>query len=105
MFFSFQAYPGETAAIDPILDLLEVHYWSDVPLNQLCKVDFVNVSGTRTELGFIKLLLATSPMLKKLFIELNLEDVAEENRILRELTRFRRASPQAEIIFENPDED
>ncbi|XP_057508192.1 F-box/FBD/LRR-repeat protein At1g13570-like [Actinidia eriantha] len=102
---SIQAYPGETAAIDPILDLLEVHYWSDVPLKQLCKVDFGNVSGTRPELGFIKLLLAKSPMLKKLLIELDSEDVAEQNRILRELTRFQRASPQAEIIFENPDED
>ncbi|XP_057485843.1 F-box/FBD/LRR-repeat protein At1g13570-like [Actinidia eriantha] len=43
----------------PVLELLEVQgEWSDVSLNQLRKVEMQRTSGSKPELGFIKLLVA-----------------------------------------------
>ncbi|GMP58376.1 hypothetical protein CsSME_00022065 [Camellia sinensis var. sinensis] len=84
---------------DPV-ELLEAQDWSDVSSNQLREVEMKNMSGTRCELEFIKLLLAKSPMLETVLIEPNLDkDVDKGLRILKELTRFRRLSPQAEITY------
>ncbi|KAI8022100.1 hypothetical protein LOK49_LG03G00501 [Camellia lanceoleosa] len=54
----------ETNAVDPVLELLEMQQWLDVSLNQLQTVDFWNLSGTSSELEFVKLLLAISPVLR-----------------------------------------
>ncbi|KAF7123113.1 hypothetical protein RHSIM_Rhsim12G0069000 [Rhododendron simsii] len=94
------ALPNKTSAIPIVQDFVEVHVCSDVSLNQLRKVDMKNVSGTKPELEFIKLLLAKSSMLETMLIKLNSEDV-NELRIVKELTRFRRASPLAEMKFVN----
>ncbi|KAI8023606.1 F-box/FBD/LRR-repeat protein [Camellia lanceoleosa] len=84
---------------DPI-ELLEEQDWSDVSSNQLREVEMKNIYGTRCELEFIKLLLAKSPMLETVIIEPNLDkDVDKGLRILKELTRFWRLSPQAEITY------
>ncbi|KAE9454328.1 hypothetical protein C3L33_13773, partial [Rhododendron williamsianum] len=99
------AFPGPTSAIRAVLDFSEVHGCSDVSLNQLRKVDMNNVSGTKPELEFIELLLAKSPMLEVMLIELNVQNVADHLRIVKELTGFRRASPQAEMKFVDHDED
>ncbi|KAE9454458.1 hypothetical protein C3L33_13617, partial [Rhododendron williamsianum] len=94
-----EAFPSATFAISVDLDFSEMHGCSDVSLNQLRKVDMKNVSGTKPELEFIKLLLAKSLMLETMLIELKAQNVADESRILEELIRFRRASPQAEMIL------
>ncbi|KAE9454459.1 hypothetical protein C3L33_13616, partial [Rhododendron williamsianum] len=94
-----EAFHDTTSAISVVLDFSEVHCCSDVSLNQLRKVDMKTFSGTKPELEFIKLLLAKSLMLETMLIELEAQNVADELRILEELTRFRRASPQAEMIL------
>ncbi|XP_058193501.1 F-box/FBD/LRR-repeat protein At1g13570-like isoform X3 [Rhododendron vialii] len=100
-----KAFTGATSASPTVLDFSEVHGCSDVSVNQLRRVDMKNISGTKPELEFIKLLLAKSPMLDTMLIELNSESVADELRIVKELTRLRRASPQAEMNFVHQDED
>ncbi|KAG5521281.1 hypothetical protein RHGRI_033736 [Rhododendron griersonianum] len=96
---TIRAFHDTTSAISVVLDFSEVHCCSDVSLNQLRKVDMKTFSGTKPELEFIKLLLAKSLMLETMLIELEAQNVADELRILEELTRFRRASPQAEMIL------
>ncbi|KAF7123283.1 hypothetical protein RHSIM_Rhsim12G0067500 [Rhododendron simsii] len=96
---TIEAFPGATSAIPIDLDFSEVHGCLDVSLNQLRKVDMENVSGTKPELEFIKFLLAKSPMLDTMLIKLKSVSVADELRIVKELTRLRRASPQAEMNF------
>ncbi|XP_058193502.1 F-box/FBD/LRR-repeat protein At1g13570-like isoform X4 [Rhododendron vialii] len=102
---TIHAFTGATSASPTVLDFSEVHGCSDVSVNQLRRVDMKNISGTKPELEFIKLLLAKSPMLDTMLIELNSESVADELRIVKELTRLRRASPQAEMNFVHQDED
>ncbi|XP_058192022.1 F-box/FBD/LRR-repeat protein At2g04230-like [Rhododendron vialii] len=96
-----KACPGEAA---PVLELLQVQGWSDISLNHLREVEIHQVSGTRPEFDFIKGLLAKSPILERLLIKLNPKEVFEELRILKELIRFKRLSPDAEIMFRNKDE-
>ncbi|KAI8527416.1 hypothetical protein RHMOL_Rhmol12G0073400 [Rhododendron molle] len=96
---TIKAFPGATSAIPIDLDFSEVHGCSDVSLNQLREVDMKNVFGTKPELEFIKFLLAKSPMLDTMLIKLKSDSVADELRIVKELTRLRRASPQAEMNF------
>ncbi|KAG5521265.1 hypothetical protein RHGRI_033723 [Rhododendron griersonianum] len=94
---TINAFPCATSAIPIDLDFSEVLGCSDVSLNQLRKVIMTNVSGTKPELEFIKFLLAKSPMLDEMLICLESESVADELWIVKELTRLRRASPQAEM--------
>ncbi|CAL5338512.1 unnamed protein product [Camellia sinensis] len=92
--------------IYPVLELLEIKDWSGVSLNQLQVVQLGGLYGTRSELKFIKLLLAISPVLETMFIQTDSEKVVDEGlRILNEVTQFPRLSPQAEIKFEYKDED
>ncbi|KAF7124413.1 hypothetical protein RHSIM_Rhsim12G0067900 [Rhododendron simsii] len=105
---NIEAFPGATSAIPVDLDFSEVRGCLDVSLNQLREVEMENVSGTKPELEFIKLLLAKSPMLEAMLIELNSSQnvVDDELRIVKELTRLRRASPQAEMnIVSRDDQD
>ncbi|GMP58369.1 hypothetical protein CsSME_00022062 [Camellia sinensis var. sinensis] len=97
----------ETAdVIDHVPQLLEMQDWSDVSLNQLQVVELGNLSGTQSELKFIGLLLAISPVLETMFIQTDSEKVADKGlRILTEVTRFPRWSPHAEIKFEYKDKD
>ncbi|KAG5521273.1 hypothetical protein RHGRI_033728 [Rhododendron griersonianum] len=92
------AFPDETYPIPKELDLSGVHGFSDVSLNQLRRVVMKNISGTETELEFIKLLLAKSPMLEMMCIEVDYSrSLVSRFRIVQELTRLRRASPRAEM--------
>ncbi|KAF7123186.1 hypothetical protein RHSIM_Rhsim12G0067700 [Rhododendron simsii] len=101
-----KAFPGGTSDIPIDLDLTEVHGCLDVSLNKLREVDMKNVSGTKAELEFIKLLLAKSPILETMLIELNSSlGLVAELRIVKVLTRLRRASPQAEMNLVSRDED
>lgn len=99
-----KACPGETVALDPVPEPLEVQGWSDISLNELREVEIHCVSGTRPELDFIKFILAKSPILERLLIKFKPEVVSVESRILKELLRFKRLSPEAEIMFRNRDE-
>ncbi|KAI8023374.1 F-box/FBD/LRR-repeat protein [Camellia lanceoleosa] len=102
-----EAPSTETAdVIDPVLELLKMKDWSGVSLNQLQVVQLRGLYSTQSELKFIKLLLAISPVLETMFIQTDLEKVADEGlRILNEVTRFPRLSPQAEIEFEYKEKD
>ncbi|XP_028069218.1 F-box/FBD/LRR-repeat protein At1g13570-like isoform X2 [Camellia sinensis] len=104
-----EACTRETTAIDPVLELLVLLEMQDgwgVYLNQLREVEMRNLSGIRSELDLIKLLLAKSPMLERMLIEPNSEVVLDKGlRILKKLTRFQRLSPQAQITYYDPDED
>ncbi|XP_028093345.1 F-box/FBD/LRR-repeat protein At1g13570-like [Camellia sinensis] len=104
---TIQAYVDEeTNAVDPVLELLEMQEWLDVSLNQLQTLDFWNLSGTSSELEFIKLLLAISPVLEVIFIEPDSEKIADKGvRILKQLAQFPHLSPKVEIEFNDPDED
>ncbi|KAE9454457.1 hypothetical protein C3L33_13618, partial [Rhododendron williamsianum] len=98
----------------PVVERLKLDYyhlkamaaggWSDISLNQLREVEIHGVAGTRLELDFIKVLLAKSPILERLLIKLESEEVSEESRILKELIGFKRLSPEAVIMFKNRDE-
>ncbi|KAH0730117.1 hypothetical protein KY289_001305 [Solanum tuberosum] len=52
----------------PALKLLEAAYDSGIKLNQLTKVRLIVIRGTKAEMEFIKLLLATSPVLENMMI-------------------------------------
>ncbi|KAK9276598.1 hypothetical protein L1049_006133 [Liquidambar formosana] len=61
--------------------------------------------GLRPELELIKILLARSPALEKMFIERDVSiDKNAELYMTIELMRFRRASSKAEIIYLEPEE-
>ena len=92
-------FTSTSATEGPALELLKVQDYSDFPLNQLREVRISFASGARPELEIIKLLLAKSPVLEYMVIVPHSKDADEGLRILKELTRFRRASPKAEIIF------
>ncbi|KAL7240781.1 hypothetical protein ACSBR2_006430 [Camellia fascicularis] len=100
-----EAHTHKTAAVvDPILELLKVLDWVDVSLYQLREVEMKYMFGTSSELDFVKLLLAKSPaaVLETMHIEQNSANVVDGGlSILKEVTRFRRLSPQAGIKFEN----
>ncbi|KAL3501594.1 hypothetical protein ACH5RR_036043 [Cinchona calisaya] len=84
---------------------LNVQDNSEVTLKQLREVKLKYISGTRNQMELIKLLLEKSPVLGKMFIKPIPDDTCQkvmEIGILKQLTRFHRASPNAEIIYEDP---
>ncbi|XP_059650291.1 F-box/FBD/LRR-repeat protein At1g13570-like [Cornus florida] len=87
-----------------VLEFLEMQDYSDASLKQLREVKMRFISGTRPELEFIKLILAKSPMLESMLIESNTKKIDDNGvAILTELTRFRRISPNVEIIYKAAD--
>ncbi|XP_058193485.1 F-box/FBD/LRR-repeat protein At1g13570-like isoform X2 [Rhododendron vialii] len=94
-----EAFHSATAAIDPVVELYDLEGWSDVSVNKLYFVWMGEVSGTKVEMEFIRLLLAKSPILKTMHMKLKSKEVAERLRIVEEFTGFRRASAQAVITF------
>ncbi|KAA8532815.1 hypothetical protein F0562_033068 [Nyssa sinensis] len=84
------------ASTIPALNFLE----EDCTLSQLQVVNISSVIGLPSELEFIKCLLACSPLLETMFIGCCAELDAIATLIMsKDLLRFRRASPKAEIIF------
>jgi len=59
-----------------------------------------DISGTKSELDFIRFLLLYSPVLETMTVE-PVENVKPE--LITELIRFRRASGQAEVIYSAED--
>ncbi|KAK1358288.1 F-box domain-containing protein [Heracleum sosnowskyi] len=68
---------------------------ADISLNQLQNVTMRNFMGSRAELLFTKLLLASSPSLKRMTLvrSTEVDDPKEDFRIARELLQFPRKSP------------
>ncbi|KAF3664812.1 putative protease 2-like [Capsicum annuum] len=83
----------------PPLESLEVERFSYVTFNHLREVKLMQSNGTIPEKQLIKLLLAKSPELLKMLIEPCLVEESETVQILTELTRFQRASPNAEVVY------
>lgn len=89
----------------PVLDFLKVQDYSDISLNQLREVQMLEVSGMLPEFEFIKLILAKSPKLERMLIKpISGADANRGFNILKEVTRFQRASPKAEIIYLDTEE-
>ncbi|KAK1373411.1 hypothetical protein POM88_029604 [Heracleum sosnowskyi] len=82
-------------------EYLQLPNVDDVILGQIEKVDIQGMAGSRSELSFIKFLLASSPSLiwMKLSKSVTVTDPREELRILGEVTRLPRASTTAQIIW------
>ncbi|KAA8529248.1 hypothetical protein F0562_033953 [Nyssa sinensis] len=96
------AFAGTDSVTDTVLEFLNAQGYSDVSWNQLREVEMQCISGMKNELGFIKLLLAKSPMLESMLIEPNSKVDADKGfRILKEVIRFPRASPKAEITYKD----
>ncbi|KAF3640714.1 hypothetical protein FXO37_23346 [Capsicum annuum] len=64
-------------------------------LNKLKNLEIENIYGSRTELLFVRLILASAPFLQKTILRVD----ESQCRKIRKLTmRFPRASPKLEII-------
>ncbi|XP_059307213.1 F-box/FBD/LRR-repeat protein At1g13570-like [Lycium ferocissimum] len=84
--------------VDSIQESLEFENFSNVTFNHLRKVTLVSFGGTTPEMQLIKLLLAKSPVLVKMVIyPVFYLDTRSET--LAELSKFRHASPTAEIDY------
>lgn len=58
------------------------------------------ISNFEPELEFIKFILASSPSLEEMEVLRSEDTVGEDERKMwKELMRFRRASPKAEVIY------
>lgn len=88
--------------------------FSDVTFNHLRIVKIKGITGTEPEMQLIKVLLAKSPVLVKMFIDpkvvgdQNLKDRSIQEladitnfylKLLAEITKFQRASPKAEVVY------
>ncbi|KAK4715295.1 hypothetical protein R3W88_013633 [Solanum pinnatisectum] len=75
--------------------------FSDVTLDHLRSVKLEGITGTKTEIEFIKLLLSKSPVLVRMLIQQKIANVSAETRlkVVTEITKFPRASPKAEVYY------
>lgn len=74
--------------------------WGDMIIDQLESVEIYGMIGTKPQLQFIKLLLASTPSLRLLKLNMNRRNSLEEElRISLELLLFPRASSSAQIIW------
>ncbi|KAK3031796.1 hypothetical protein RJ639_036948, partial [Escallonia herrerae] len=90
------------SSMESVVSYLEAPDCLDQTLDKLRTVN-MKFMGSRAELLLIKLLLAHSPSLEKVSIEQSgVVDAYEGFKVSRELMRFSRASPRAEIIFLEP---
>ncbi|XP_009801992.1 F-box/FBD/LRR-repeat protein At1g13570-like [Nicotiana sylvestris] len=83
------------------LESREVESFSDVTLNHLRAVKLTGIIGLVPEMELIQLLLAKSPMLIRMLIEPGVGHNSPETRlkVLAEITKFRRASSKAEVVY------
>ncbi|KAI3674106.1 hypothetical protein L2E82_52626 [Cichorium intybus] len=90
--------------VGPASDHLEAPNCLDCTLNRLQTVELTSLDGSRPELLFIKILLAHSPFLEKLAITpTGTSDVQKRFDMSKDVMRFPRASPKAEVIYLNPE--
>ncbi|KAL1551194.1 hypothetical protein AAHA92_19067 [Salvia divinorum] len=80
------------------LQFWDKNTFDDAMLHELKTVKLSDVSGMPVEMGFIKFLLEHSPCLEEMTIRpTNMTDASVS--MLVELASFRRASPQASVVF------
>ncbi|KAI7726293.1 hypothetical protein M8C21_014349 [Ambrosia artemisiifolia] len=92
-----------TEAMSQIAMNLIDHYNSFVILDHLRVIRIRNFTNTKIGMDFVKLILAKSPMLKKVDIYINHQvDINGELKIVKELIRYPRASAKAEIMIKKP---
>lgn len=93
------AYAGDIAR-DAVVEYFGTQNLSHYSLKRLQKVKMEEISNFEPELEFIKFILASSPSLEQMEV-LRSEDTVdeEERKMWKELMRFRRASPKAEVIY------
>ena len=87
------------------MDFLDIQDSSGFKLDHLEELEMVAFNNLAIEIKFVKLVFASSPMLKKVRIELNADLlVDEEVRMLRDFVKvsFPRALPSAKLIIERP---
>lgn len=76
----------------------------DCTLDLLQTVEIISLEGSRTELLFIKLLLAQSPSLKEFTISPSIySDVQKRLDIAKDVMQFPRASPKAKMFYLDPE--
>ncbi|KAJ7954004.1 F-box/FBD/LRR-repeat protein [Quillaja saponaria] len=85
-------------------DVPDLEFWekkgpSDCLFKRLKVVKITDMSGVTHEMGFMKFLLGSSPVLEVMSITPCVYVLEAQLNILIELVRFRRASSQAEIVF------
>ncbi|KAG8366513.1 hypothetical protein BUALT_Bualt17G0087800 [Buddleja alternifolia] len=88
-----------SAVRGPDLQFWEEKFSLDCRLRQLKTVKLTDVSGVPHEMKFIKYLLQHSPCLEKMSITPSVYVTEGRLNMLIELVSFRRASPQASIVF------
>ncbi|XP_028101681.1 uncharacterized protein LOC114300996 [Camellia sinensis] len=90
-------------AVEPVPRYLEALGCMYQLLNQLRTVKITSIKGLRTELLFIKCILACSPVLETICVQYHeIVDAHEGFRISTEMMRFSWASPRAEIVYVKP---
>ncbi|KAL1825512.1 hypothetical protein ACET3Z_012290 [Daucus carota] len=91
----------ESLTVSRVEEYLQLPDLVDLILDKLETVDILGTVGSRSELHFIKLLLASSPSLiwMKISKSDTIDDPREELRILGEVTQLPRASTIAKIIW------
>ncbi|KAI7726297.1 hypothetical protein M8C21_014353 [Ambrosia artemisiifolia] len=90
-------YPTE-AVSQTTMNLVDHQDYSHVILGHLRVIEINNFSNMKTGMDFVKLILAKSPMLKKVWIHINERvDIHGRVNILEEMIQYPRASPKAEI--------
>ncbi|CAI9269019.1 unnamed protein product [Lactuca saligna] len=88
--------------VGPASDHLEAANCLDCTLEQLQTVEITYLEGSKPELLFIKLLLAHSPSLQKFTITTSGDlDAKKILDISKDVMRFPRASPKAEVVYLN----
>ncbi|XP_023731484.2 F-box/FBD/LRR-repeat protein At1g13570 [Lactuca sativa] len=88
--------------VGPASDHLEAANCLDCTLEQLQTVEITYVEGSKPELLFIKLLLAHCPSLQKFTITTSGDlDAKKILDISKDVMRFPRASPKAEVVYLN----
>ncbi|XP_023731491.1 F-box/FBD/LRR-repeat protein At1g13570 [Lactuca sativa] len=88
--------------VGPASNHLESPNCLDCTLDQLQTVEITYLEGSKPELLFIKLLLAHSPSLEKLTITASGDlDAKKILAISKDVMRFPRASPKAEVVYLN----
>ncbi|XP_059307210.1 F-box/FBD/LRR-repeat protein At1g13570-like [Lycium ferocissimum] len=101
-YLELQVY-SEAEDDDGMLEPLEVERFSDVTFNHLTEVKLDFFGGKMSEMRLIKLFLAKSPMLVRMLIDtcyLDGEPLETRLKIFAEVSKFVRASPEAEVIYD-----
>ncbi|PHU02253.1 hypothetical protein BC332_27504 [Capsicum chinense] len=95
-------YYGQVESDDndiPALESLQVGRFSDVTFIHLREVKLMQTNGTIPGLQLMKLPFAKSPKMMRMLIEPCLVEESATIKILAELIKFERASPNAEVVY------